>query len=164
MAQARFKRGPKKAKQLSICLALTSLCLLIAAIYFQFAEGLAPCKLCIWQRWPHGIIILLGLLSLTAVWGRLTLLVILFVAVVSSGLGIYHSGVELQLWAGPGGCTADLSGTESTSALLDSLLETDVVRCDEISWQFLSLSMANWNALISTMMALIALVGFRKFK
>ena len=164
MAQARFKRAQKKAKKLSICLALVSLCLMVAALYFQIAEGLAPCKLCIWQRWPHGIIIILGLLSLTAVWGRLTLLIILFVAVISSGLGIHHSGIELQLWAGPGGCTADLSGTGSTSALLDSLLETAVARCDEISWQFLSLSMANWNALISAMMALIAFFGFRKFK
>jgi len=55
-------------------------------------------------------------------------------------------------------------GTGNTSALLDSLLATDVVRCDEVSWQFLSLSMANWNAVISSGMVLVAFYGFRKFK
>ena len=164
MANARFKRTQQKAKNLSGYLGLISLSLLGAAFYFQYVEGLAPCKLCFWQRWPHAIIILLGFLSLTALRGHLTLLVILLVAVISAGLGVYHSGIELQLWAGPGGCTADISGTGDTSALLDSLLATNVVRCDEISWQFLSLSMANWNALISSGMVIVALYGFRKFK
>ena len=164
MANARFKRTQQKAKKLSGYLGLISLSLLGAAFYFQYVEGLAPCKLCLWQRWPHAVIILLGLLSLTALRGHLTLLVILMVAIIAAGLGIYHSGIELQLWAGPGGCTANLLGTGNTSALLDSLLATEVVRCDEISWQFLSLSMANWNAVISSGMVLVAFYGFRKFK
>ena len=164
MANARFKRTQQKAKRLSGYLGLISLSLLGAALYFQYIEGLAPCKLCFWQRWPHAIIILLGFLSLTALSGHLTLFVILLVSVIAAGLGVYHTGIELQLWAGPGGCTADLFGTGSTSALLDGLLATDVVRCDEISWQFLSLSMANWNAVISSGMVLIAFYGFSKFK
>ena len=164
MTQARFKRAEQKATKLSACLGIISLCLIVSAFYFQYSEGLAPCKLCIWQRWPHAVIITLGLLSLTALQGRLILLAIFLVAIIATGLGVYHSGIELELGAGPGGCTADISSTESTSALLTSLLATAVVRCDEISWQFLLLSMANWNALISSAMALIAFLGFRKFK
>src|SRR6185295_8411682 len=35
--------------------------LLTGAFLFQYAGGLAPCEMCIWQRWPHGAAILLGL-------------------------------------------------------------------------------------------------------
>ena len=164
MLQAQFKRTHLKAKRLCACLGIVSACLLASVFYFQFVEGLAPCKLCNWQRWPHGFIILFALLSITALRGRIMLIGIGLASLVGTGIAIYHSGIELYLWAGPGGCTADISSTANTSQLLDDLLETHVVRCDEISWTLFSLSMANWNALISSMMTVGATVGFCKLK
>ena len=38
-----------------------SLALLLGAYVFQ-AFGYAPCKLCIWQRWPHGTAVGAGVL------------------------------------------------------------------------------------------------------
>ena len=164
MLQAQFKRTHLKAKRLCACLGLISLCLLTSAFYFQFVEGLAPCKLCNWQRWPHGFIILFALLSITALRGRIMLIGIGVASFIGTGIAVYHSGIELHLWSGPGGCTADISSSASTSQLLDNLLETHVVRCDEISWSLLTLSMANWNALISFIMTVVATAGFYKLK
>ncbi|MEO1086485.1 MAG: disulfide bond formation protein B, partial [Acidobacteriota bacterium] len=44
--------------------------LLAGALAFQYLGGLAPCALCIWQRWPHGVAIALALLALTLPGGR----------------------------------------------------------------------------------------------
>ena len=164
MLQAQFKRTHLKAKRLCAWLGLISLCLLASAFYFQFVEGLAPCKLCNWQRWPHGFIILFALLSITALRGRIMLIGIGVASIIGTGIAVYHSGIELHLWSGPGGCTADISSSLNTTQLLENLLETDAVRCDEISWRLLSLSMANWNALISFIMAVGATAGFCRLK
>ena len=41
-----------------------SLALLLGAFAFQHLGGLAPCKLCIWQRWPHVAAIAIGAAAL----------------------------------------------------------------------------------------------------
>jgi disulfide bond formation protein DsbB len=40
--------------------------------------------------------------------------------------------------------------------------ETPIIRCDEASWRFLGLSFAGWNAVISAMLAGIAVYGAAK--
>ena len=37
--------------------------LLGGAYYFQYVVGLAPCEMCLWQRYPHMLAILFGLLT-----------------------------------------------------------------------------------------------------
>jgi disulfide bond formation protein DsbB len=41
-----------------------SAALLVGALWFQHLGGLAPCPLCLWQRWPHAIVIGLGVAAL----------------------------------------------------------------------------------------------------
>ncbi|MGB3148847.1 MAG: disulfide bond formation protein B, partial [Paracoccaceae bacterium] len=73
-----------------------SVALLGGAFVFQ-ALGYAPCKLCLWQRWPHALAILLGLLALFS--GKRWLCLAGAAAVLTSGiLGLYHTGVERGLW------------------------------------------------------------------
>lgn len=124
--------------------------LLIAALSFQ-AAGYAPCELCILQRWPHvAAVAIAGLLWLT---GRLRLLAILGMtaAAVATGLALYHTGVEAGWWAGPSHCSGGVGdiATMSTQDLMSRLQSAPVVRCDEVAWRFLGLSMAAWNAVLS---------------
>jgi disulfide bond formation protein DsbB len=129
-----------------------------AALASQYVGGLNPCPMCIWQRWPHGIAIALAAFALlpfaghAAPWAlRLGALVLL----IGAGIGVFHAGVELGYWEGPTTCTGGDISTLSTSALLDQIMNAPLVRCDEIAWSFLGLSMAGWNAVVSALLALI---------
>ena len=133
-------------QRLGLLAALGSAFLLAAAFGFQHLGGLAPCPLCIWQRWPHAIALALGLALLAApsraiaAIGALTML-------AGAGVALYHAGVEQSWWPGPTTCTApDMAGL-TAGQLLERILETPVVRCDEIAWSFLGLSMAAWNGI-----------------
>ncbi|MGE0153453.1 MAG: disulfide bond formation protein B [Reyranellaceae bacterium] len=125
--------------------------LLLGALAFQYLGGLAPCALCIDQRYAHGAALALAALGL-AVRGRLgwTLVALAGAAmVVSAGIGVFHVGVEQKWWAGPTACSAaNLSGLSPAEAAR-RLMETPVVRCDEIAWSLLGISMAGWNAIVS---------------
>ena len=143
-------------KGLLICGSISA-SLYAGALWFQYVGGLIPCNLCLWQRWPHIIIILLTVISLFARIPRLVLTAIAITAATSAILAAYHAGVEWQLWAGPGGCTTSLTNSGDLTSLTDSLLSTPVVRCDEVAWSFLGLSMAGWNSLFSLDICLIAL-------
>lgn len=132
--------------------------LLLAALGFQFLGGLAPCPLCITQRWPHLAAALLAGLCLVLPW-RVVCLAGAGAAGTSAGLGLYHAGVEQGWWAGPDTCTAPATGTLSPADLLAAIEAAPIVRCDEIPWELLGLSMAGWNALASAGLAAVWLVA-----
>jgi disulfide bond formation protein DsbB len=134
------------------------------ALLFQYVGGLAPCSLCLWQRWPHIIIILLAVCAPLLRMSRLVLTGIAITAAVSVVLATYHAGVEWGFWAGPGGCTANLATGGDLTSLTDSLLATPIVRCDEAAWSFLGLSMAGWNSLFSLDICLVALISLTQVK
>ncbi|CUH62676.1 Disulfide bond formation protein DsbB [Thalassovita gelatinovora] len=141
-----------------ISLATTGSCALLGgAFLFQFF-GYAPCELCLWQRWPHGAAILVGAVALSLGYAGLAWLGAL-AAVIAGGLGVYHTGVERHWWQGPDSCTGS-GGLDMTS-----LLSTDgsnVVLCDQVSWQMLGLSMASWNALASFGLVILWLMAARR--
>jgi len=129
---------------------LGSAALLLGAFGFQHIGGLLPCKMCLWQRWPHAAAILIGALILLG-GPRLLAWAGALAAASTGAIGVYHAGVEWGLWPGPSSCSgagaglgglsgADLLSTEGPAAL---------VMCDEVVWQLAGLSMAGWNALLS---------------
>ena len=127
---------------------LVSLALLLGALAFQYLGGLAPCHLCLLQRWPHAIAIALGLLILA--WPRRGLALLAALAVlVGAGIALYHVGVEQAWWAGPSSCTAPAPDAQSSGALLDQILATPVVLCDQVAWSLWGISMAGWNGILS---------------
>lgn len=142
------------AQRLALLAAAGSAALLIAALGFQ-AAGYAPCELCILQRWPHVAAVVIGAI----IWltGRTRALSVLGMAAagVATALAIYHTGVEIGWWPGPAHCSGGVGdlATMSLKDLTAKLQAAPVVRCDEVSWRFLGLSMASWNAICSAGLA-----------
>ncbi|MCA3458091.1 MAG: disulfide bond formation protein B [Rhodobacter sp.] len=145
-----------------IILALAgSLAALAGAFAFQYIGGLAPCHLCLLQRWPHAAAVVIGLLAL-AVPGRLLPLTGAAAALTTTGIGLYHTGVERLWWAGPTSCSAgSIAGLDVKDLLDPTIVVAPVVRCDEVAWQMLGLSMASWNVVVSLGLMQIWLLAAR---
>lgn len=121
--------------------------LLGGALASQYLGGLKPCEMCYWQRWPHGFAIIAAAAAFfSAADSRaarfLTVLAALGIA-VSGAIGVFHAGVEYGWWEGLTRCTA--GGPMN----LDDLLAAPIVRCDEVQWSLLGVSLAGWNAILS---------------
>lgn len=137
-----------------------SAALLIGAWIFQMF-GYPPCKLCLWQRWPHAAAALIGVIAL---WRPALFLPYLgaLAALATGAVGIYHTGVERGWWQGPDTCTSgDISGL-SAKELMDQILTAPLVQCDVVAWEFLSLSMATWNAILSFILVAIWLAAAQR--
>jgi disulfide bond formation protein DsbB len=150
-------------KRLIILASGGSALLLLAALGFQYLGGLAPCALCIWQRWPHVLAALAGPAALVVPGAALPLLGAAAM-LGGAGIGAYHSGVEQGWWEGPATCGApDIAGL-TPEELLARIMEAPVVRCDEIPWEMLGLSMASWNALASLGLAAAWIMAARAMR
>ncbi len=147
-------------KQIELLALAGSVGLLLGALAFEYIGGMAPCALCIWQRWPH-VVALLGAGAL--VTGHpLFALIGAAGAATSGGIGVYHTGVERGWWPGPASCSAggDLSSM-TPEELLAQIMAAPVVRCDEVPWEMLGLSMASWNVVASFGIAGLWLISLR---
>ncbi len=123
---------------------LVPLGLLGGALGSQYIGGLYPCEMCHWQRWPHAaaVVLAVGAFALPKQARLLTALAAAAIA-VSGLIGVFHAGVELGWWEGLTRCTAGGAMT------LDDLMNVPLVRCDQVRWSLLGISMAGWNAIIS---------------
>ena len=118
--------------------------LLGGALASQYIGGLYPCEMCYWQRWPHGAAILLAIGAFVSPARARPLVLLAALAILISGaIGVYHAGVEIGWWEGITVCT-----TNSASSL-EEILKVPLVRCDQVQWAFLGLSLAAWNAIFS---------------
>ena len=144
---------------------------LAGAWFFQLVLDIRPCPLCFEQRYVHYLTIPLGALVAIAAARdapRAALvagLAILALATLgNAGLGAYHAGVEWGFWKGPTECSGPIGNLGSAGNLLERLDTVKVVRCDEVQWKFLGLSLAGYNMLISLAMAAIAVSGIARLQ
>jgi disulfide bond formation protein DsbB len=134
---------------------------LAGAWFFQLVLDIRPCPLCLEQRYAYYLAVPLGLLVAFAASREAPrplllagLVILLLAALYNAYLGAYHAGVEWKFWPGPTDCTGPVGNLGSAGNLLERLDTVKVIRCDEVQWRFLGLSLAGYNVLISLLMAL----------
>jgi len=136
------------AKLLTLIAAAGSLALLLGAFAFQHLGGLAPCKLCLWQRWPHVAAVLIGA-AVLALGNRALNWLGAAAMAVCAGIALYHTGVERAWWEGPSTCTSSAAGDVSADEFFNNIVNAPLIRCDEVAWSLAGLSMASWNGILS---------------
>jgi disulfide bond formation protein DsbB len=124
--------------------------LLAGAFGSQYIGGLFPCDMCWWQRWAHIAALAFALISLAPMPDKGRSLVWLAAAAIltSGAIGVYHAGVEAGIFEGFTECTSSASGG-SAEEMLNQILNSPMIRCDQVQWSFLGVSMAGWNAIVS---------------
>ena len=146
--------------------ALTIAVLAAAAPLFAWGSegwfGLAPCELCLWQRWPYAVAAALALLAALLPARRRPLLLLAGLAVLASGLVAgFHIGVEQHWWPSPlPGCqVARSAGGTTVDDLLRGLAATPSKPCDAPTYLVpgLPLSMAAMNLLYALGLGTLAL-------
>jgi disulfide bond formation protein DsbB len=134
-------------KQAQVLALAIPLALLAGAYLSEYGFGLYPCEMCWWQRYAHFAALALAVISLVVqprrLWIGLAGLAILF----SGLIGAFHAGVEYGWWEGFTTCSAAAS---SGGDPLAAIMAAPLVRCDEVQWSLLGVSLAGFNFLIST--------------
>ena len=125
----------------------------------QSWDGLAPCALCLWERWPYRLIVILGLLAVVLPRGaaRSLLWLAVLVALGDVAIAVLHVGVEQHLWPSPlPECAAPRFSGGSIADMLKSMPTQPSKPCDAPSFVIpgLPLSMAAMDLLYAAVLAL----------
>jgi disulfide bond formation protein DsbB len=145
---------------------LASVVSLAVAWIAQYGFGLMPCELCLMQRVPYGLVVILSLLGMArpnfCAW-LIPAIVVAFLA--GSGIAVYHAAVEKHVLKGPSACTsAPASAGESFDDFRKRIEDAPVVACDQPAWEFHGITMAGVNALWSFVLAMaVACIQRKKY-
>ena len=145
---------------------LISSLMLLSAFYLEYFHDAFPCDLCITQRWFHALIMSYSLISIfinekKILANKFILIGLSITWIGSSVAGLYHFGIEMNYWNGPDECSSSIDFSKDT---LKYLLNKSTIKCDEVMFKILGLSLAGWNALMSFLIFLIVSVFFNKKK
>ena len=161
MATAAAEIGGASRLTAAKALALLVPAALLAGAYgSQHIGGIAPCEMCYWQRYAHWAALAFAIVAVLGGGlpdrGRSFVWLSALAILTSGAIGFYHAGVELDYFDGFTQCTSSVSGG-STQDLFNQIMAAPIIRCDEVQWSFLGISMAGWNAILSGLGALTVL-------
>ncbi len=148
---------------LIVILAIISLTI-ISALIIQYWLGHEPCKLCIYERIPYFLSILL-LIKILFVkkYEKITLFILFLIFIASAVLAFYHFGIEQGFFSESFVCKAgDLSETLSKEQLLEQLNKYNI-SCKDVSFRVLGLSLATINTILSIILSVIFLKLFLNY-
>jgi disulfide bond formation protein DsbB len=169
--QSHTRGDSTPALTAALAIAAIAALTLAGAWFFQLVLDIRPCPLCLEQRYAYYLAVPLAALTAFAAARDvprallyLGLGILALAALGNAGLGSYHAGVEWKFWQGPTECTGPIGNLGSAGDLLSRLDKVKVIRCDEVQWRFLGLSLAGYNVLISLLMAAIAAWGIGRLR
>jgi disulfide bond formation protein DsbB len=134
------------------------------ALASEYWGGLVPCALCLLERWPYRVAIVLALVAIVVPRGvaRLLLLLVLVSMLVAAALAVVHVGVELHYWPSPlPECVAPRFSGGSIAERLAQLPARPAKPCEDATYLIpgLPISMAAMNLLYALAFAIV-LGGF----
>lgn len=136
---------------------------LIMALIAQFGFGLAPCELCILQRYPAFVAVAFAIIAEFWKQPRLLLSLFMFACFITADIAFYHTGVEQGWWPGPTSCSG--SGIDSAMLTLEQLkaqiMAAPVVRCDKPAFELMGITMASANVVFSLGLTIWAFMSLR---
>jgi len=148
---------------LIVILSFVSL-VLISAFVIEYGLSHQPCKLCLYERIPYILSILLIIKILfVKKYEKITLFILFLIFIASAVLAFYHFGIEQDFFSESFVCKAgDLSETLSKEQLLEQLNKNSI-SCKEVSFRVLGLSLAIINNILSIILSVIFLKLFLNY-
>ena len=133
----------------------------------QYGFDYQPCILCLYQRVPYALTIILALAAIMMPRGQgRNILTGLCVPVFAAGaaLAFYHSGVEQHWWASATGCGGSLVTEDTIADFQAALQQIPPKPCDAIDWTLFGLSMTVYNVASSSILAAGTFIGWQKMR
>jgi disulfide bond formation protein DsbB len=152
-----------------LAVAVLSAFALGAAWYAERVLGLVPCALCLLERWPYRVAIILGLLAAALPRGPANIVrAFLMIALLAgAGLGVTHVGVEQGWWPSPlPECHAPAFRGGSFAERLAAMPARPAKPCDEPTYLIpgLPVSMAAMGLALSLALAAAVAISWPKGK
>ena len=144
---------------------LVSLASIISAYFIEYALGHQPCNLCLIERIPYGLAIVLIILNHILIKNkRFIILLLILVFSFSLIISFYHFGIEQGIFEESAVCgLKDASNIVSKEELLKQL-QVKNVSCKDVTFRILGFSLTSFNIIISLILVIFLSNIFKNYE
>ena len=148
-----------------ICLLIVISLALISVFIIEYVLGHEPCKLCIYQRIPYIIAILLIIKILfIKTYEKIILFLLFIIFLISLILAFYHFGIEQGFFNESVVCEATNLEKNLTKEDLLKQLKQSNISCKEVNVRILGMSLATINTIFSLVLSVIFFKLYKNYE
>ncbi len=156
---------PIKNKTCLNLILLFSIFVLLAAYFIQYVLGHQPCNLCLIERIPYILtIIIITLILIFKKFEKIFLLLLTLIFVAATLISFYHFGIEQGFIKESLVCDLDDQTNSLTKEDLLKELKTKTISCKDVTFKIIGLSLTSINIIISLILSVITLKLFLNYE
>ncbi len=120
------------------------------ALVAEHFYNLQPCSLCLKQRHPYYLFIIISFIMFFILpFYRIYLSYLIQIgSIYGIFYSVWHVGVENKLFDGPSGCSSNLSISSNINDLKEQIFSKQIMSCEDVIWSFFGLSAATLNTIV----------------
>jgi disulfide bond formation protein DsbB len=127
-----------------------------SALFIEYILEVKPCALCIYQRYPYYLILLLSaLFFLKNNWKYSLMILMTLTSIVGFFLAGYHVGIEYGVIDELSSCKTEISKNISKDILLKELQSKLAPSCKQVDFKLFGMSLASINMIMSLILAIL---------
>ena len=144
---------------------LFSIFALLTAYFIQYVLGHQPCNLCLIERIPYILtIIIITLILIFKKFEKVFLLLLTLIFVAATLISFYHFGIEQGFIKESLVCDLKAQTYSFTKEDLLKELKTKTISCKDVTFKIIGLSLASINIIISLILSVITLKLFLNYE
>ena len=156
---------PIKNKTILNLILLFSIFALLTAYFIQYVLDHQPCNLCLIERIPYILtIIIITLILIFKKFEKVFLLLLTLIFVAATLISFYHFGIEQGFIKESLVCELKVQTNSLTKEDLLKELKTKTISCKDVTFKIIGLSLASINIIISLILSVITLKLFLNYE
>ena len=156
---------PIKNKTTLNLILLFSIFALLTAYFIQYVLGHQPCNLCLIERIPYILtIIIITLILIFKKFEKVFLLLLTLIFVAATLISFYHFAIEQGFIKESLVCDLKVQTNSLTKEDLLKELKTKTISCKDVTFKIIGLSLASINIIISLILSVITLKLFLNYE
>ena len=138
---------------------------LIAAYFIQYVLGHQPCNLCLLERIPYIVsIIIISICLFYKKFEKISLTILSLIFFSAALLAFYHFGIEQGFIKESLVCDLGFTSTDLSKEALLNQLKTMPVSCKDVTFKIFNLSLATFNIFFNLALTVITMKLFLAYE
>ena len=154
-----------KNKTLLVLILSFSIFALFTAYFIQYVLGHLPCNLCLIERIPYILaIIIIFLCFKFTKFEKISLILLCTIFILATLLSFYHVGIEQGFINESMVCDLVSQGKNLTAEDILNELQKKTISCKDVTFRIFGFSLATINTIISLKLSIILIINFNNYE
>ena len=138
---------------------------IISAYFIEYVLGFQPCNLCLIQRIPYGLGLILIILNYSLIKNeRFIMLMLILIFIFSLIISFYHFGIEQGFFEESAVCGLKNASNIISKEEILKQLQTKTISCKDVTFRIFGFSLTVFNMIISLILVIFLTNLYKKYE